>query len=73
MRKGDPENPKLFQGKTLILFFMVQPSIVFEPGGIVKWKRNDKHSDFTKIIIFKEVIKMANRGKEPFIRSKRRS
>ena len=36
MRKGDPEDPKLFQGKTLILFFMVQPSIVFEPGGVVK-------------------------------------
>ena len=46
---------------------MVQPSIVFEPGGIVKWKRNDKHYDFTKIIIFKVVIKMTNRGKEPFI------
>ena len=36
MRKGDPEDPKLFQGKTLILSFMVQPSIVFEPGGVVK-------------------------------------
>lgn len=40
MRKGDPEDPKLFQGKTLILFFMVQPLVqpsnVFEPGGVVK-------------------------------------